>query len=134
MSWGSASGPIPSRQGSAPGRRCDRRGAQRICGRDLPTRVPIGAIEERILNSELIDYALQQFQIGLQKRLDDLQREATGLDELRRERQHLKAKADRLADATAEMGHSPALLEKLGEVDAQIAAVDRRMDDLKPLH
>jgi hypothetical protein len=32
------------------------------------------------------------------------------------------------------MGHSPALLEKLGEVDAQIAAVDRRMDDLKPLH
>ena len=55
--------------------------------------------------------------------------ERAGLDELRRERQNLRAKADRLADAIAEMGHSPALLAKLGEVDAQIAAVDRRMDE-----
>jgi site-specific DNA recombinase len=93
----------------------------------------IGAIEERILNSNLIDYALLQFQFGLQKRLDEMQRGATSLDELLRERQGLKAKADRLANAIAEMGHSPSLLAKLGEVDAQIAAVDRRMDAQKPV-
>src|SRR5215469_4738529 len=59
----------------------------------------IGAIESRILNSNLIEYTLRQFQLGLQKRLDEMRRNATGLDELQRERQDLKAKADRLTNA-----------------------------------
>jgi hypothetical protein len=33
-----------------------------------------------------------------------------------------------MADAIREVAHSPALLAKLGEVDAQIAAVDRRIE------
>jgi site-specific DNA recombinase len=89
----------------------------------------IGAIEQRILNTKLLDYTFQQFQSGLQRKLAEMQRHTTGLDELRRERQSLKAKADRVVDAIAEVGHSPALLAKLGEVDAQIAAVDRRIDE-----
>ena len=35
--------------------------------------------------------------------------------------------------AIAQMGHSPAPLAKLGEVDARFAAVDRRMDEQKPV-
>ena len=41
--------------------------------------------------------------------------------------------ARRLANAIAEMGHSPSLPAKLGEVDEQIIAVDRRMDQQKPI-
>jgi site-specific DNA recombinase len=118
---------------------CPSHRYRRVCENGLTIRQDrleeqlIGAIEQRILNSNLIDYAIRQFQLGLQKRLDEMQRETTGLDELRRERRNLKAKADRLANAVAEMGHSPSLLAKLGEVDAQIAAVDRRMDEQKPI-
>ena len=61
------------------------------------------------------------------------QKHTNGLDELRRERQALKTKADRVADAIAEFGHSPILLTKLSEVDAQINEVDRRMDEHKPV-
>jgi site-specific DNA recombinase len=110
-----------------------------VCGNGLTIRQDrledqlIGAIESRILNSNLVEYTLRQFQLGLQKRMDEMRREATGLDELQRERQNLKAKADRLANAIAETGHSPSLLAKLGEVDGQIAAVDRRMDEQKPV-
>jgi hypothetical protein len=43
-----------------------------------------------------------------------MQREAMGLEELRRERQKLKAKAERLESAIAEMGHSPSLLDWVG--------------------
>ena len=38
-----------------------------------------------------------------------------------------------MADAIAEFGHSPILLTKLSEVDAQINEVDRRMDEHKPV-
>jgi len=55
-----------------------------------------GAIEQRILNSSLLDYTLQRFQAGLENKLAEMQRRTTGLDELRRERQSLKAKADRV--------------------------------------
>jgi hypothetical protein len=62
-----------------------------------------------------------------------MQKHTTGLDELKRERQGLEGKADRLADAVAEMGHSPALLAKLREVDDQIAVLDQRINEHKPL-
>ena len=52
---------------------------------------------------------------------------------MRRERQQLKIKADRVADAIADAGHSPVLLSKLAAIEAQIADVDRRMDACKPL-
>ena len=92
----------------------------------------IAALEERILNSKLIDYTLQRFHEELQKRLAEIQRQATGLDDLRRERQQLQTKAERLADAIAEAGHSPVMLAKLASIEAQIADVDRRMDACKP--
>jgi site-specific DNA recombinase len=111
-----------------------------VCENDLTIRQDrleaqlIGAIERRVLNSNLLEYTLQQFRSGLEKKLAEMQRHTTGLDDLRRERQSLRAKADRVTDAIAEVGHSPALLAKLGEVDAQIAAVDRRIDEQRPIN
>ena len=55
-------------------------------------------------NSNSLDHTLERFQEQLQKRLAEIQRHATGLDELRLERRQLKVKADRLADAIAELG------------------------------
>ena len=81
----------------------------------------LAALEERLLNSKIIDYTLQRFHEELQRRLAVVQRQATGMDESRRERQQLQAKAGRLADAIAETGHSPAILSKLAAVEAQIA-------------
>ena len=92
----------------------------------------LAALEQRILNSRLIDYTLQRFHEELQKRLAEIQRQATGLDDLRRDRQQLQAKADRLADAIAETGHSLVILAKLASIEAQIADMDRRMDLYKP--
>jgi hypothetical protein len=63
--------------------------------------------------------------------LPETQPHATGLAELRRERQHLKAKAKGLANAIAETRHSLALLAKLGEVDAQIRNVDRAIAEMR---
>src|SRR5262249_54405586 len=88
----------------------------------------VSALEERILNSQLIDYTLQRFHEELQKRLTEIQRQTTGMEDLRRERQQLQSKANRLTDAIAEAGHSPAMLSKLATIEAEIADIDRRME------
>jgi transcription antitermination factor NusA-like protein len=78
------------------------------------------------LNSQLIEYTLQRFQDELQKRLAEIQRQATGLDECRLQRAELQLKAERLTTAIGDAGHSPALLSKLAEIETQIAQVNRR--------
>jgi len=80
----------------------------------------LAALEARILNSQVIEYTLQRFQEELQKRLAEIQRHSTGLDEFRRHRSELQLKAERLTTAIADTGHSPALLSKLAEIESQI--------------
>jgi hypothetical protein len=92
----------------------------------------VSALEERILDQKHLDYVLQRFHEQLQKRLAEMQQHATGLDDLRRQRKELQAKADRLADAIAEAGHSPVMLSKLASLEARIADLDRQMDACKP--
>jgi site-specific DNA recombinase len=92
----------------------------------------LAALEQRILNSQFIEYTLQRFQDELQKRLSEVQHHASGLDDLRRKRRQLQAKTERLADAIADAGHSQALLSKLSAVEAQIADVDRCIEAQKP--
>jgi hypothetical protein len=81
----------------------------------------LAALEQRLANPEMIEYTLTRFQEELQERLAEIQRQTTGLEEIRRERRQLQTKAQRLTDAIADAGHSPALLSKLGEVEARIA-------------
>jgi hypothetical protein len=92
----------------------------------------IAAIEKRVLNSHLVEHTVQRFYDELQKRLAEIQRGSSGLDEFRRERRDLQVKAERLADAIAEAGHSPVLLSKLATVESQISAVDRRLEAHAP--
>ena len=84
----------------------------------------LGALEQRLANPQMIEYVLVRFQEELQKRLAEIQRQNQGLDGLRQERTQLKTKAQRLVDAVAAAGHSPALLSNLANVEAQIADLD----------
>jgi site-specific DNA recombinase len=93
----------------------------------------LGALEQRLANPQMIEYTLIRFQEQLQKRLMEIQRQTTGLEDLRRERRHLQANAKRLTDAIAAAGHSAALLAKLAEVEASIGDLDRRMEEYKPM-
>jgi site-specific DNA recombinase len=94
----------------------------------------LAALEQRLANPQMIEHTLTRFQEELQKRLAEIERQTTGLDEVRRERWQLQTKAQRLTDAIADAGHSPALLSKLGEVEAKIAKLDRHMEASKPMN
>jgi site-specific DNA recombinase len=94
----------------------------------------LAAIEQRIANPGMIEHILVRFQAELKKRLADLQRQNVGLETLRHERSVLKAKTQRLAEAVAAAGHSPALLSALGDVEHQIAVLDRRIETFKPIN
>jgi site-specific DNA recombinase len=93
----------------------------------------LAALEQRLVNPHVIEYILARFQAELQKRLPEIQRQTTGLEDLRRERRLLQARAQRLADAVAEAGHSPILLAKLAQLEAQVTEVDRRMEEYRPM-
>ena len=64
----------------------------------------------------------------------DLQRQSVGLETLRQQRSELKARTQRLVEAVAAAGHSPALLSALGDVEHQIAVLDRRLETFKPIN
>jgi site-specific DNA recombinase len=93
----------------------------------------LAALEQRLANPDMIECTLTRFQEELHKRLAEIQRQTTGLESARRERRQLQTKAQHLTDAIADAGHSPALLSKLGEVEAHIAKLDRHIDSWKPM-
>jgi hypothetical protein len=82
----------------------------------------------------LIEYTLTRFHEELDRRLTDLRRQTVSTDELHRQRQHLQVKAERVTEAIAETGHSPALLSKLADIEAQVAQVDRRIEAHSPVN
>ena len=93
----------------------------------------LAALEQRLAKPQMIEYTLTRFQEELQKRLVEIQRQTSGLEDIRRERRQLQTKAQRITDAIADAGHSPALLSRLGEVEAKIAEVDRHIERCKPV-
>jgi len=111
-----------------------------VCANRLPIRQTaleeqlIARLEERLTQPAMLDYALARFQEELEKRLAEIQKEAIGVEDLRKERRTLQDKAERLADAVAEAGHSTALLSKLAEVEAGIADLDQRMTPPKTVN
>lgn len=92
----------------------------------------LAAIELQILNSQLIEYTLQRFHDELRERLKEIDQAAATTHEQGHLREQLQAKAQRLADAVAENGHSTALLAKLRTIEAQIVEIDRQVAFSKP--
>jgi hypothetical protein len=81
----------------------------------------------------MIEFTLIRFQEQLKIRLTEIQRQTTGLEDLRKDRRLLQATANRLTDAIAATS-PPALLSKLAEVGTCIGDLDRRMDEHKQLN
>jgi DNA invertase Pin-like site-specific DNA recombinase len=102
-----------------------------VCGNGVTIRQErleqqlLAALELRILNSQLIEYTLQRFHDELKKRLKQM--DLPPNRDLPHLREQLQAKAQRLADAVADAGHSsPTLLAKLRCIEAQIHDIDRQ--------
>ena len=93
----------------------------------------LAALEQRLVNPQIIEYTLTRFLEELQKRLVEIQRQAAGVEELRRERRQLQKQVQRLTNAIADAGHSPALLCRLGEVEARIAEIERHIEACKSM-
>src|SRR5262249_18390740 len=85
-----------------------------------------------ITDSRLLDYTLSRFHQELDKQLAEMQKRGDGLEDLRRNRQQLQEKANRISLAIADAGHSPTLLTSLATIEKQIADIDARMDSHKP--
>ena len=66
--------------------------------------------------------------------MTDLRRQTVSTDELHRQRRELQVKVGHVTEAIAETGHSPALLSKLADLEAQIADVDRQIDAHSPVN
>ena len=93
----------------------------------------LAALEKRLATPQMVEYTMIRFQEELEKRLAGIQRQTSGLEDLRRERHQLRANAQRIANAIAEAGHSAALLSKLAEVEAKISEADRRLETYEPV-
>lgn len=92
----------------------------------------LGALEERLLNPEIMQYTLRRFREELDKRLAEIQRQG-GRSGLQREQRDLKEQATRLSQAIATAGQSPTLLAHLGSIESKLAEIERRLATYRPL-
>ena len=91
----------------------------------------IAGLTERVAKSDLIEYALKRFQECLQMRLRELQEQtlkaADIVTSLQDQRRDLKARANNLGNAIAQMGHSATLLQQLATLESEIQKIDERL-------
>jgi len=92
-------------------------------------------LQEQVLTSRMVDYAVQQFEVALQQRLAEIQQNAARNSEaaqkLQEQRVTLEEKAARIVAAITEAGHSPILLHSLKVVEQEIASIQRELDAQK---
>jgi site-specific DNA recombinase len=90
------------------------------------------ALEERVLNTDILDYALGQFERQLERRLCQIRKQTSSQDSLRKHGVELHAKAKRITVAIADTGHSRSLLTELQSIEAEIEQVERQIATCKP--
>jgi site-specific DNA recombinase len=110
-----------------------------VCGNRLTIRQDrleaqlLGALEERILTPQMLDYALRRFDEALQRRLHDMRDQNMEVSALEEERAKLQIQVQHLVDAIAEAGHSASLLAKLTTTEVKVAKVNERIEAHKTL-
>jgi site-specific DNA recombinase len=89
-------------------------------------------LQSEILTEEMADYTAELFEKELNRRLSELAYQYDSyesmLQSLQRERNQLKAEAERIAKAIATTGHSPTLLKLLADSEEKIAGIEARID------
>ena len=100
----------------------------------------LGAIEQRLFDPAILDYAVEKIEQAVKARIADIQRQtalsmksdsANG-DSARKRRDELKAQAARLTEAIGMGGNLPTLVQKLQEVQREIEQADRGIAVQRP--
>jgi site-specific DNA recombinase len=94
------------------------------------------ALEQRVLQPEVLHYVFQRFRQELDRRMEELRREtshSSPVKDLHQERLRLGAQAQRIAEAIAQTGHSPTLLTHLASIESQLARVHQRIEAHQPV-
>jgi site-specific DNA recombinase len=114
---------------------CSRRFNRGGCDNDLYIRrddledLLLGKLQSEILQPEVGDYAVMEFQRQLQAALGGL---SDDLAEMRQRKTRLEAEVRRLVSAVAECGHSKSLLEEIGRKEAELQAIVDRLLSTTP--
>jgi hypothetical protein len=109
---------------------CSRRFNRGGCANDLYIRRDeleerlLGKIQSRILQPEVVEYAVVEFRRQLEGALAGL---SDDLAEARQRKIKLDAEVRRLVSAVAESGHSKSILEEIGRKEAELQSVTDRL-------
>ena len=105
---------------------CSRRFNRGGCENDLYIRrddledLLLGKLQSEILQPEVVDYAVMEFQRQLEAALAGLSDDLAGM---RQRKTRLEAEVRRLVSAIAESGHSKMLLEEIGRKEAELQGI-----------
>jgi site-specific DNA recombinase len=105
---------------------CSPRFNCRGCENDLYIRrddledLLLGKLQSEILQPEVVDYAVTEFQRQLEAALGDLSGDLVGM---RQRKTRLEAEVRRLVSAVAESGHSKSLLEEIDRKEAELQGI-----------
>jgi site-specific DNA recombinase len=109
---------------------CSRRFNRGGCENDLYIRrdeleeLLLGKLQSEILQPEVVDYAIVEFQRQLEDALGSLSDDLAGM---RQRKTRLEAEVRRLVSAVAEIGHSKSLLEEIGRKEAELQGITDRL-------
>ena len=94
----------------------------------------LDGLSNRVLSPAAVDFAFQEFQVQLDRRLKELRAQAdnaaNGVAALQARRLELKGQTDRVTDAIAAIGHSPNLLSKLATLEVEVERLDDRLAEI----
>ena len=94
----------------------------------------LSALAERVLQPNMVEYAIAAFQRELEKRLREIQeekeREAGSVTNLQNRRRELKTRADNIAAAVASAGPLESLLGQLSSLEREIVQIDERLNEM----
>jgi site-specific DNA recombinase len=105
---------------------CSRRFNRGGCENDLYIRrddledLLLGKLQSELLQPEVVDYAVMEFQRQLVEALGSLSDDLVGM---RQRKTRLEAEVRRLVSAVADSGHSKSLLEEIGRKEAELQGI-----------
>jgi site-specific DNA recombinase len=94
----------------------------------------LGAIEQRLFDPAILDYAVEKIEQAIKVRAADMEREAhsSNAGAVRNRRDELKAQATRLTEAISLGGSLQPLVQKLQEIGREAAEIERAVAQQRP--
>jgi hypothetical protein len=83
----------------------------------------LAGLQRSVLQPEVIDYALQEFERQLNASLRDI---SASLDRMRQRREAIQEELGRLIAAVASVGHSPALVKAINDREQELSEISRK--------